>query len=111
MTARWMMACFCSLSNAITWNTSAFEIATISGPMLSGFPVKFGGFALIFGGLSAQAEYLCVQCLQLLIVIAKSARLRRAAARAGDLVPAVWQRNSWTMRWMRPWRVMPASSR
>src|SRR2546425_172588 len=35
-------------SNAITWNTSAFEIATISGPLLAGFALKSTGFAWIY---------------------------------------------------------------
>lgn len=36
-------------SNAITWNTSAFEIATISGPLLAGFALSRTGIAWIYG--------------------------------------------------------------
>jgi MFS family permease len=37
-----------ALSNAITWNSSAFEIATMAGPALGGFLVAKTGFPLVY---------------------------------------------------------------
>ncbi|HWA11141.1 MAG TPA: MFS transporter [Opitutaceae bacterium] len=37
-----------ALSNAITWNSSAFEIATMAGPALGGFLVAKVGFPLVY---------------------------------------------------------------
>ncbi len=37
-----------ALSNAITWNSSAFEIATISGPALAGFVVAWLDFQAVY---------------------------------------------------------------
>jgi MFS family permease len=36
------------LPNAITWNMSAFEIATVTGPALGGFIIAFGGFQAVY---------------------------------------------------------------
>ena len=37
-----------ALSNAITWNSSAFEIATMAGPALGGFLVAKAGFPIVY---------------------------------------------------------------
>jgi MFS family permease len=37
-----------ALSNAITWNSSAFEIATMAGPALGGFLVAKTGFPIVY---------------------------------------------------------------
>ncbi|HKB90390.1 MAG TPA: MFS transporter, partial [Opitutaceae bacterium] len=37
-----------ALSNAITWNSSAFEIATMAGPALGGFLLAFIGFPWVY---------------------------------------------------------------
>jgi len=37
-----------ALSNAITWNSSAFEIATMAGPALGGFLVAKAGFPVVY---------------------------------------------------------------
>lgn len=37
-----------SLGNAITWNTSTFEIATVAGPALGGFLIAFTGIAPVY---------------------------------------------------------------
>ncbi len=37
-----------ALSNAITWNSSAFEIATMAGPALGGFLVAKLGFPIVY---------------------------------------------------------------
>ena len=37
-----------ALSNAITWNTSAFELATITGPAIGGMLVDRTGFPLVY---------------------------------------------------------------
>lgn len=37
-----------ALPNAITWNSSAFEIATVAGPALGGFIIAFGGFQVVY---------------------------------------------------------------
>ncbi len=37
-----------SLPNAITWNMSSFEIATVTGPALGGFIIAFGGFQAVY---------------------------------------------------------------
>jgi MFS family permease len=37
-----------SLSNAITWNSSAFEVATMVGPALAGFLIVWMGFAGVY---------------------------------------------------------------
>jgi MFS family permease len=37
-----------SLGNAVTWNTSAFEIATMAGPALGGFLVAFADFPAVY---------------------------------------------------------------
>ena len=36
------------LGNAVTWNTSAFEIATMAGPALGGFLVAFADFPAVY---------------------------------------------------------------
>lgn len=36
------------LTNAITWNASMFEIATVAGPALGGFIIAFGGFRVVY---------------------------------------------------------------
>ncbi len=47
------------------------------------------GFTLIFGVLCAEAKDSCAEGLQFLIMVSKCAGLRRAAACAGDFVPAL----------------------
>lgn len=37
-----------ALSNAITWNSSAFEIATMTGPALGGFMIAWFGFPAVY---------------------------------------------------------------
>jgi len=37
-----------SLNNAITWNTSLFELSTVAGPAMGGFLVAFGGYAAVY---------------------------------------------------------------
>lgn len=37
-----------ALPNAITWNMSAFEVATVTGPALGGFIIAFGGFQAVY---------------------------------------------------------------
>jgi MFS family permease len=37
-----------ALSNAITWNTSTFEIATVAGPALGGFLIAFVGIPAVY---------------------------------------------------------------
>ena len=37
-----------SLSNAITWNSSAFEIATVAGPAIGGFLIAYAGFPSVY---------------------------------------------------------------
>ncbi len=37
-----------ALPNAITWNSSAFEIATVAGPALGGFLIAAGGFQIVY---------------------------------------------------------------
>ena len=37
-----------ALSNGITWNTSAFEIATVTGPALGGFLIAFTGIPTVY---------------------------------------------------------------
>jgi len=36
------------LSNAITWSSSTFEIATMVGPAIGGFLIAFGGFHSVY---------------------------------------------------------------
>jgi MFS family permease len=37
-----------ALTNAITWNASSFEIATVAGPALGGFVIAFAGFPVVY---------------------------------------------------------------
>jgi len=37
------------LSNAVTWSSSTFEIATMVGPAIGGFLIAFGGFHSVYG--------------------------------------------------------------
>jgi MFS family permease len=37
-----------ALSNAITWNTSSFEIATVAGPALGGFLIAYTGMTSVY---------------------------------------------------------------
>ncbi|HEX2852273.1 MAG TPA: MFS transporter [Opitutaceae bacterium] len=50
------------LSNAITWNASAFEIATVAGPALGGFLIAAGDFASVYA-LSGALELVFVLLL------------------------------------------------
>jgi MFS family permease len=36
------------LPNAVTWNSSAFEIATVAGPALGGFVIAWAGFPVVY---------------------------------------------------------------
>ena len=38
-----------ALGNAITWNASAFEIATVAGPALGGFLIAWAGIPWVYG--------------------------------------------------------------
>src|SRR5687768_1431190 len=51
-----------SLSNAITWNTSAFEIATVAGPALGGFLIAYVGIPSVYT-LGAALELLFLLAL------------------------------------------------
>ena len=44
-----------AMSNAITWNTSAFEVATVAGPALGGVLIAFAGTSTVYA-LSAVLE-------------------------------------------------------
>ncbi len=44
------------LGNAITWNTSAFEIATVTGPAVGGFLIAFLGIPAVYA-LGAALEF------------------------------------------------------
>lgn len=46
-----------ALANAITWNTSTFEIATVAGPALGGFLIAFAGTPTVYA-LGAALELL-----------------------------------------------------
>ena len=51
------------LSSAVTWNSSAFEIATMAGPALGGFLIAWMGFPLIYvinAGCAAALAFLLV---------------------------------------------------
>lgn len=46
-----------ALSNAVTWNSSSFEIATMTGPAIGGFLIAWAGFPVVYvldalGGLA-----------------------------------------------------------
>lgn len=45
-----------ALTNAITWNSSTFEIATMAGPALGGFLIAFAGFPTVYA-LGAVLEF------------------------------------------------------
>jgi MFS family permease len=48
-----------ALGNAITWNTSAFELATITGPAVGGMLIDRFGFALVYVlGAALEAGFL-----------------------------------------------------
>lgn len=51
-----------ALSNAITWNTSAFEIATVAGPAAGGFLIAFVGMPSVYA-LAATLELLFLLAL------------------------------------------------
>lgn len=51
-----------ALSNAITWNTSTFEIATVAGPALGGFLIAFVGIPSVYA-LGAALELLFLLAL------------------------------------------------
>jgi MFS family permease len=51
-----------ALSNAITWNTSAFEIATVAGPALGGFLIAYVGIPSVYT-LGAALELLFLLAL------------------------------------------------
>ncbi len=48
------------LSSAVTWNSSAFEVATMAGPALGGFLIAWTGFPLIYVINAATALLLVV---------------------------------------------------
>ncbi|MGH7945053.1 MAG: MFS transporter [Opitutaceae bacterium] len=51
-----------ALSNAITWNTSAFEIATVAGPAMGGFLIAYAGIPSVYT-LGAALELLFLLAL------------------------------------------------
>ena len=51
-----------ALSNAITWNTSAFEIATVAGPAIGGFLIAYVGIPSVYA-LGAALELLFLLAL------------------------------------------------
>ncbi len=52
-----------ALSNAITWSTSAFEIATMTGPAIGGFVVAFADFPVVYA-LGAALEIMFLLLLR-----------------------------------------------
>ena len=52
-----------ALSNAITWNTSTFEIATVAGPAIGGFLIAFIGIPSVYV-LGAGLEFLFLLTLR-----------------------------------------------
>lgn len=52
-----------ALGNAITWNTSAFEIATVAGPALGGFLIAFAGIPAVYA-LGAALELVFLLALR-----------------------------------------------
>lgn len=52
-----------ALGNAITWNTSAFEIATVAGPALGGFLIALAGIPAVYA-LGAALEWVFLLALR-----------------------------------------------
>ena len=80
-----------SLSNAITWNSSAFELSTVIGPALGGVVVAFAGFELVYAldvlcALSLAAALLGVR------LPARAPATSPAAAGALDGARFIWRR-------------------
>lgn len=75
-----------ALSNAITWNSSAFEIATVTGPALGGFIIALGGF---------QAVYLFEAALAItFLILLRRVRYHHIEPRVED-PPGVPGKRSW----------------
>ena len=53
-----------ALGNAVTWSTSAFEIATMAGPAIGGFIVAFADFPVVYALGAALAPHVTrFECL------------------------------------------------
>jgi len=70
-----------AIPNAITWNTSTFEIATMAGPALGGFLIAFTDFSAVYA-LAAATE------LTFLFLLA---RVRYRQAPAPSTVRRTWR--------------------
>ena len=83
-----------ALGNAITWNTSAFELATITGPAIGGMVIDRMGFPVVYAA-GAATEVLFLFLLQPVRYFAAPA-VRVAAKRSWGEVLAgarfIWQK-------------------
>ena len=69
-----------ALANAITWNTSTFEIATVAGPALGGFLIAFTGTPSVYVlGAALELFFLAAEVLGNLRVIPDVGRLELSA--------------------------------
>lgn len=80
-----------ALSNAITWNSSTFELSTVVGPALGGAIVAFAGFELVYA-----LDVLCALSLAVALLgvrlPARPATPSTASASALDGARFIWRR-------------------
>ena len=68
-----------TLGNAITWNTSAFEIATVTGPALGGFLIAYLGIPTVYAlGAALEFAFLLVLARVTYLQPPQRAALRRS---------------------------------
>ena len=51
-----------AFANAVTWNSTVFQIGSVVGPALSGFVVAYVGFSFVYPGCALSFSFFLMVC-------------------------------------------------